>query len=95
MYRARGVDALATAQIAAVLLVLVAVLTDPSVWRIPDAMYEVAFPAAFAILFGIGLIATIRSRSRRITRIVLTLMCGALFVLMTALAQVPKSLPGF
>lgn len=95
MYRTRNVDALATAQVAVVLLLLFAVLTDPSMWRVPDALYEVAFPAAFGILFGIGLVATIRSRPGRITRIVTTLLCGTLFVLLTALALAPKSLPGF
>lgn len=90
----RRVDALTTGQIATVVLFVAAVSTDPSVWRIPDVVYEVAFPVAFAAPFGAGLFAAVHSRSAPATGTVSTMTCGALFVLLTLLAELPKSLPG-
>lgn len=90
----RRVDGLTGGQVAAVALLAAAVLTDPSVLQIPDVVYEVAFPATFAALFGVGIFAALRSRPAPLSRIVSTITCGALFVLLMLLTQVPKSLPG-
>lgn len=87
--------AMVAAQAAAVVLLLAAVLTDPSIWRLPDALYFAVFPAVFAVLFAVGVAKMVRLRRVQAPEAVLTLLCGLLCVLMLLAASVPTSLKGF
>lgn len=83
------------AQVAAVALLCGAVLTDPSVWRLPDALYFAVLPVVFAVLFGVGVVTMVRDRRVQVAGAVLTLVCGLLSVLLFVAASVPSSLDGF
>ena len=68
----------------------------PSVLRIPDVVFDVGFPAVFAILFGAGLWTVATERNRNTALIVGTSLCAAFLAVAVALnILVPRSLPNF
>jgi len=87
---------LAATQIGVPFLWIGAAVIPPTVWRVPDAVFETGFPTVFAVLVAVGLWTVIRKRDRTSALIVGTGLCAAFLAVTVALTVlVPTSLPDF